>query len=201
MIAFVDLAMVGEGCGLARSKAEHLYARFITSKPGQLFLVSYNSDQHWMLIVVEQEKEKVYYMDPLRRRLPIASAEWKSVINSVIAEYNTEKGRPSLNAVAWKNLGGVPHQPDHIQCGFYVMRFSNSPESPLPLGSRRTRPLLPSRRKFPISSDSSSLAFSPSRRSSLSPDPVASLAPPPVRPLASLPPPPVRPLSKSTVFR
>ncbi|KAL6195818.1 hypothetical protein ACLB2K_031436 [Fragaria x ananassa] len=60
---------------------------------------------------------------PLRRRLPIASTEWKYVINSAIAKYNTEKGRPSLNAVAWKNLGGVPHQPDHIQCGFYVMRF------------------------------------------------------------------------------
>ncbi|KAL6145894.1 hypothetical protein ACLB2K_056578 [Fragaria x ananassa] len=62
-------------------------------------------------------------MDPLRRRLPIALTEWKFVINSAIAKYNTEKGRPSLNAVAWKNLGGVPHQPDHIQCGFYVMRF------------------------------------------------------------------------------
>ncbi|KAL6219919.1 hypothetical protein ACLB2K_007677 [Fragaria x ananassa] len=105
MIAFVDPAMVGEGCGPARSKAEHLCARFIISKPGQLFMVSYNSDQHWVFTVVEPEKENVYYMDPLRRRLPIASVEWKSVINSAIAKYNTEKGKPSVNAVAWKNLG------------------------------------------------------------------------------------------------
>ncbi|KAL6134528.1 hypothetical protein ACLB2K_066759 [Fragaria x ananassa] len=67
-------------------------------------IVAYQS-QHWVLTVVEPEKEKVYYMDPLRRLLPIASAEWKSVINSAILKYNTEKGRPSLNAVAWKNLG------------------------------------------------------------------------------------------------
>ncbi|KAL6179074.1 hypothetical protein ACLB2K_050590 [Fragaria x ananassa] len=105
MIAFVDPAIVGEGCGTARTKAEHLCARFITSKSGQLFMVSYNSNQHWVLTVVEPEKENVYYMDPLRRWLPIASAEWKSVINSAIAKYNTEKGRRNLNAVAWKNLG------------------------------------------------------------------------------------------------
>ncbi|KAL6125729.1 hypothetical protein ACLB2K_073783 [Fragaria x ananassa] len=114
MIVFVDPAMVGEGYGPTRSKAEHLCARFITSKPGQLFLVPYNSDQHWVLTVVEPEKENVYYMDPLRRRLPIASAKLKSVINSLIvvsfcfnaiAKYNTEKSRPSLNAVAWKNFG------------------------------------------------------------------------------------------------
>ncbi|KAL6223128.1 hypothetical protein ACLB2K_006518 [Fragaria x ananassa] len=120
MIAFVDLATVGEGCGTVRSKAEHLCV-FITSKPGQLFMVPYNSNQHWMLTIVESKKEKVYYMDPLRRWLPIASAEWKYVINSAIAKYNTEKGRLSLNAVAWKNLEGVPHQPDHFQYGFYVM--------------------------------------------------------------------------------
>ncbi|KAL6178312.1 hypothetical protein ACLB2K_049830 [Fragaria x ananassa] len=106
MIAFVDPAMVGEGCGIARSKAEHLCA-----------------SQHLVLTVVVPEKENVYYMDPLRRWLSIASTEWKSVINSATAKYNTENGRPSLNAVAWKNLGGVPHHPDHIQYGFYVMRF------------------------------------------------------------------------------
>ncbi|KAL6133033.1 hypothetical protein ACLB2K_065270 [Fragaria x ananassa] len=106
MITFVDPAMVGEWSGTVRSKAEHLCA-----------------SQHCVLTVVEPKKENVYYMDPLRRRLHIASTEWKSVINSAIAKYNTENGRPSLNAVAWNNLGGVPHQPDHIQCGFYVMWF------------------------------------------------------------------------------
>ncbi|KAL6219775.1 hypothetical protein ACLB2K_007534 [Fragaria x ananassa] len=60
MIVFVDPAMVGEGCGTTRSK-----------------------DQHWVLTVVEPEKEKVYYMDPLRRQLPIASVEWMFVINRI----------------------------------------------------------------------------------------------------------------------
>ncbi|KAL6137487.1 hypothetical protein ACLB2K_062779 [Fragaria x ananassa] len=64
MIAFVDPAMVGERCGTTRSKAEHLCA-----------------SQHWVLTIVEPEKEKVYYMDPQRRRLPIASADWNCSFN------------------------------------------------------------------------------------------------------------------------
>ncbi|KAL6558702.1 hypothetical protein OROMI_019052 [Orobanche minor] len=58
---------------------------------------------HWVLSIIDPENEKVYYLDPIRRRLPLGSCEWKIVVNSLKA--------------------AVPHQPDAIQCGYYVMRY------------------------------------------------------------------------------
>ncbi|KAL6565534.1 hypothetical protein OROHE_004589 [Orobanche hederae] len=78
---------------------------------------------HWVLTIIDPENEKVYYLDPIRRRLPLDSCEWKTVVNSAIGKYNEYMPRTSLKAVEWKPITVVPHQPDAIQCGYYVMRY------------------------------------------------------------------------------
>ena len=43
-IAFVDPVQIGsKGCGSAESRAMHLKQRMIGGKPGQIFLLPYNS--------------------------------------------------------------------------------------------------------------------------------------------------------------
>ncbi|KAL6557639.1 hypothetical protein OROMI_017989 [Orobanche minor] len=40
-----------------------------------------------------------------------------------LGKYNEYMRRTSLKAVEWKPITVVPHQPDDIQCGYYVMRY------------------------------------------------------------------------------
>ncbi|KAL6557357.1 hypothetical protein OROMI_017707 [Orobanche minor] len=125
MFAFVDPALIGgdPACGTIKQKVEYLAGRLKASQPGQLMMVPYNADSHWVLTIIDPENEKVYYLDPIRRRLPLGSCEWKTVVNSAIGKYNEYMRRTSLKAVEWKPITAVPHQPDAIQCGYYVMRY------------------------------------------------------------------------------
>ncbi|KAL6554670.1 hypothetical protein OROHE_007409 [Orobanche hederae] len=125
MFAFVDPALIGgdPACGTIKQKVEYLAGRLKASQPGQLMMVPYNTDSHWVLTIIDPENEKVYYLDPIRRRLSLGSCEWKTVVNSAIGKYNEYMRRTSLKAVEWKPITAVPHQPDTIQCGYYVMRY------------------------------------------------------------------------------
>ncbi|KAL6512240.1 hypothetical protein OROHE_019852 [Orobanche hederae] len=107
MFAFVDPAMIGghTACGPIKKKVEYLTV------------------SHWVLTIIDPENEKVYYLDPIRRRLPLGSCEWKTVVNSAIGKYSEYMRSTSLKAIEWKPITGVPHQNDAIQCGYYVMRY------------------------------------------------------------------------------
>ncbi|KAL6522456.1 hypothetical protein OROMI_031611 [Orobanche minor] len=102
--------------------ADWVKARVATqlSEPGHKIPEIYS---HWVLTIIDPENEKVYYLDPIRRRLPLGSCEWKTVVNSAIGKYNEYMRRTSLKAVEWKPITVVPHQPDAFQCGYYVMRY------------------------------------------------------------------------------
>ncbi|KAL6537725.1 hypothetical protein OROHE_012352 [Orobanche hederae] len=125
MFAFVDPALIGgdPACGTIKQKVEYLAGRLKASQPGQLMMVPYNAHSHWVLTIIDPENEKVYYLDPIRRRLPLGSCEWKTVVNSAIGKYNEYMRRTSLKAVEWKPITAVPHQPDAIQCCYYVMQY------------------------------------------------------------------------------
>ncbi|KAL6512401.1 hypothetical protein OROHE_020013 [Orobanche hederae] len=125
MFAFVDPAMIGghTACGPIKKKVEYLTGRLKASQPRHLMMVPYNADSHWVLTIIDPENEKVYYLDPIRRRLPLGSCEWKTVVNSAIGKYSEYMRSTSLKAIEWKPITGVPHQNDAIQCGYYVMRY------------------------------------------------------------------------------
>ncbi|KAK9942843.1 hypothetical protein M0R45_008491 [Rubus argutus] len=117
MIAFVDPALIGgKGCGNGIVRSQNIKERLITAKPGQLFMLPYNSDSHWMLTVVDPDKETVYFMDPMKRRL--ATGEWTGIVDSAIGMYNSHKGRKGRSSVNWKNLAGIPPQPSDKECGW-----------------------------------------------------------------------------------
>ncbi|XP_024179791.2 uncharacterized protein LOC112185725 [Rosa chinensis] len=122
MVAFVDPSMIGAiRYGDGHAQSQHIKDRLLTAKPNQIFLLPYNADNHWMLTVVNPEENTVYFMDPLKRRLP--TGEWRSIVDTAIAMYNAHKGKKGRSSVLWKNLAGIPPQPSSTECGYFVMRY------------------------------------------------------------------------------
>ncbi|PRQ54700.1 putative Ulp1 protease family catalytic domain, transposase, Tnp1/En/Spm [Rosa chinensis] len=120
MVAFNDPAMIGAiGCGKGQERSQHIKERLISAKPGQIFMLPYNSDKHWVLTIVDPEQEIVYFMDPMKRRLP--TGEWVSIVDSAISMYNAHKGRKGRSSPLWKNLSGIPPQPSSKECGYFIM--------------------------------------------------------------------------------
>ncbi|PRQ50513.1 hypothetical protein RchiOBHm_Chr2g0134051 [Rosa chinensis] len=80
MIGFVDPANTSViGCGNPTERARSLSVSYERGKPGQIFLVPYNSGCHWMLTVVNPTEEVVYFRDPLKRRL--ITGEWRTIVD------------------------------------------------------------------------------------------------------------------------
>ncbi|XP_024156196.1 uncharacterized protein LOC112164199 [Rosa chinensis] len=81
MVGFIDPALIGEkGCGSATMRSRSIKDRLISASPNQIFLLPYNAFVHWMLTVINPDNETVYFMDPLRRRLP--GEEWKDIVDT-----------------------------------------------------------------------------------------------------------------------
>ncbi|KAM5569248.1 hypothetical protein ABKV19_016650 [Rosa sericea] len=90
MVAFVDPSLIGAvGYGNGTVRAQHMKDRLITAKPGQMFMLPYNSGDHWTLTLVDPDKETAYFMDPLKRRLP--TGDWMSIVETAMRMYNAEK--------------------------------------------------------------------------------------------------------------
>ncbi|KAL6129807.1 hypothetical protein ACLB2K_073156 [Fragaria x ananassa] len=80
MIGFVDSSVTGAlGCGNSTERSRSLSDAFKRGKPSQIFLVPYNSGDHWILTVVSPTEDLVYYMDPSKRRMDVTTDEWKTI--------------------------------------------------------------------------------------------------------------------------
>ncbi|KAL6145353.1 hypothetical protein ACLB2K_056041 [Fragaria x ananassa] len=105
MIRFVDsdkVSAIGSGTPTARSR--DLSVMYKNGKPGQIYLIPYNTSQHWTLTIVNPELKTARYMDPLKRRLD--GSEWPAIVTDLI-----------------HNFQGAPIQKDDVSCGYYVMRY------------------------------------------------------------------------------
>ncbi|KAL6225981.1 hypothetical protein ACLB2K_004829 [Fragaria x ananassa] len=128
MIRFVDsdkVSAIGSGTPTARSR--DLSVMYKNRKPGQIYLIPYNTGQHWTLTIVNPELETARYMDPLKRRLD-GTMKMLTIIFSVgssIKMYTDllRKQPGKKKASPWKPLLGAPIQKDDVSCGYYVMRY------------------------------------------------------------------------------
>ncbi|BFG35356.1 hypothetical protein CerSpe_216300 [Prunus speciosa] len=122
MIGFVDPAVIGAlGCGDVSQRSRVLATRFSSAHPDQIFLIPYNSGNHWMLTIVNVDKETIYFMDPLNRI--IIDEEWKQVVNTAIKVLNVKRNRKGRKTPQWIILMGTPKQPTNTECGYFVMRY------------------------------------------------------------------------------
>ncbi|KAL6146110.1 hypothetical protein ACLB2K_056793 [Fragaria x ananassa] len=128
MMRFVDsdkVSAIGSGTPTARSR--DLSVMYKNGKPGQIYLIPYNTGQHWTLTIVNPELETARYMDPLKRRLD-GTMKMLTIIFSVGSSIKMYKGllKKQLGkkkASPWKPLLGAPIQRYDVSCGYYVMRY------------------------------------------------------------------------------
>ncbi|CAL9000705.1 unnamed protein product [Prunus brigantina] len=82
-----------------------------------IFLIPYNPGGHWILTIIDEEKDNVYVMDPLGARHP--HDVWKRIVNTGIKQFNAEKGRGLRRPPTWIMLSVcvkfVKIQPLHFE--------------------------------------------------------------------------------------
>nr|GMC77603.1 transposase [Ipomoea batatas] len=87
-------------------------------------LVPCNIGFHWILTVININKDIVYMLDPLGPHL--RSDDWKHVVDMAMKMFhavgNRKKGR---SKTSWE-IVKAPRQPDSNQCGFYVMAYKRT---------------------------------------------------------------------------
>ncbi|CAL9001003.1 unnamed protein product [Prunus brigantina] len=86
-----------------------------------IFLIPYNPGGHWILTIIDEDKDNVYVMDPLGARHPHDA--WKTVVNDGIKAFNAQIGRRPRKLPTWIMLSGAPKQNDGKSCGYCVMRY------------------------------------------------------------------------------
>ncbi|KAH6764533.1 hypothetical protein C2S51_015782 [Perilla frutescens var. frutescens] len=98
------------------ARTQALGDRLIGVCPNQLVVVPSNVGLHWILTVIDPNKEIVYLLDPLGNRIR------KNVVDRSITLFNANLGKKGRKQPVWEILK-APRQPDSKQCGFYVMRY------------------------------------------------------------------------------
>ncbi|XP_062011068.1 uncharacterized protein LOC133727496 [Rosa rugosa] len=117
---FVDPArVVSIGVSDSKNVVNNLVQRMQHGKSHRIFLVPYNPSDHWMLTIINEEKDIVYIVDSLERQYP----EWMETVNNAIKLFNGITGRHGKKAPRWINLSGAPKQVGGGECGYYVMRY------------------------------------------------------------------------------
>ncbi|KAL6189212.1 hypothetical protein ACLB2K_040602 [Fragaria x ananassa] len=108
MVGFVDPNHTGAlGCGTPTECSKNLMNRFKDGTNDQIYLVPHNSGNHWTLSVVDPHRKKVYWLDPLKRRLS-ATSEWQDVVDNGIKFYYVQKMKKSSRlSVQWIPLLGI----------------------------------------------------------------------------------------------
>ncbi|KAL6213983.1 hypothetical protein ACLB2K_013421 [Fragaria x ananassa] len=89
------------GVGNSTDRSRSFSAALKRGKPGQFFLVPYNTGKHWILSVVSPSEELVYFMDPMKRRMDVTTDEWRTIVNQY----------------------GIPEQIGDKSCGYFIMLY------------------------------------------------------------------------------
>ncbi|KAL6183867.1 hypothetical protein ACLB2K_045277 [Fragaria x ananassa] len=90
IVAFVHPSQIGAiGCGTGTQRTENIAQRLATAKPGQVFMLPYNSGDHWTLTIVDPNNDIVYFMDPVRRH--ISCGDWVKIVKHAMGMANTTR--------------------------------------------------------------------------------------------------------------
>ncbi|KAL6185516.1 hypothetical protein ACLB2K_041649 [Fragaria x ananassa] len=120
LAAFAEFLLI-IGCGTGTQRTENIAKSLTTAKPGQVFMLPYNSGDHWTLTVVDLDNDTVYSIDPVRRRIPCG--DWAKIVKDAMVMANTARKRNGRSSMIPKNLAGMPFQPSDKECGYYVMGY------------------------------------------------------------------------------
>ncbi|CAL8165359.1 unnamed protein product [Prunus armeniaca] len=121
MVGLVDPAQVSANSGPYSHRSHYLANQFKNANPNQIFLVPYNTGNHWILIIVKPRKETVYYTDSLSQR--VNDKDCKNIVNTAIKVFSAQNSKQGCKVSIWKVLEGTPRQPTNVEYDYFVMHF------------------------------------------------------------------------------
>ncbi|GMN57675.1 hypothetical protein TIFTF001_026788 [Ficus carica] len=105
-------------------KIRHNILRILTNAPrGKLFLMPYNSGQHWILAVIDLWDDSVLYFNPLGNE---QGDDFKSLIKLTLNDWKIMVGRGVRKRRNYKKLIDTvryPIQEGYVECGYFVLVF------------------------------------------------------------------------------
>ncbi|KAL6566614.1 hypothetical protein OROMI_015018 [Orobanche minor] len=117
--AFVDPTSI-PGDGDMSGNGRLLIERLNDSNVDNIFLILFNTGGHWILTIINDNKENVYFLDSLGNRTQYDN--WKSIMVSAVRAFNTSKGKKMVPT--FKQLtGNLKQRPRTLECGFCVCRY------------------------------------------------------------------------------
>ncbi|KAL6562910.1 hypothetical protein OROHE_005497 [Orobanche hederae] len=117
--SFVDPTYV-PGDGDMSGNGRHLIERLTDCTVDSIFLIPFNTGGHWILTVINDTKDKVYFLDSLGSRTRYDN--WKSIVVSAERAFNASKGKKMVPT--FKQLtGNLKQRPGTLECGFCVCRY------------------------------------------------------------------------------
>ncbi|XP_057425699.1 uncharacterized protein LOC130719074 [Lotus japonicus] len=91
----------------------------------KLFLAPFNAGEHWVLIVIDVFKERIYYLDHLRQELT-ERKQMKLMFDTALKVHRSTSGmsvpKAKQNYIPW-DIIECPRQTNSVDCGYYVMKF------------------------------------------------------------------------------
>ncbi|GMN46140.1 hypothetical protein TIFTF001_015332 [Ficus carica] len=106
-----------------RERANNIL-RILTNTPrGKLFLMPYNSGQHWILAVIDPWDDSVLYFNPLGNE---PGDDFKSLIKLALNDWKIMVGRGVRKQQNYKTLIDTvrcPIQEGYVECGYFVLAF------------------------------------------------------------------------------
>ncbi|GMN58632.1 hypothetical protein TIFTF001_027735 [Ficus carica] len=90
---------------------------------GKLFLMPYNSGQHWVLAVVDPWDDLVLYFNPLGNE---QGDDFKDLITTALNDWKISVGRRVRQRRNWETLIDTtrcPIKEGYVECGYFVLAF------------------------------------------------------------------------------
>ncbi|GMN69877.1 hypothetical protein TIFTF001_038923 [Ficus carica] len=106
-----------------RERAENILRILRNAPKGKLFLMSYNSGQHWILTVIDPWDDSVQYFNPLENEL---DDDFKDLITMALNDWKLLVGRRIKQRRNCQMLIDTVRcliQEGYVECGYFVLAF------------------------------------------------------------------------------
>ncbi|XP_042396831.1 uncharacterized protein LOC121986977 [Zingiber officinale] len=102
-----------------RDISQHIADQLEAVCRDNICLIPYNIGYHWILTIVNEDKNMIYLLDSMSNRN--RDDAWKTMVTNGVKMYNASKG--IAKAPGFKQLTGNLKQSGSVECGYCVMRY------------------------------------------------------------------------------
>ncbi|XP_042432719.1 uncharacterized protein LOC122019303 [Zingiber officinale] len=101
------------------TSSQHIANQLEASNGDSICLIQYNTGYHWILTVINEDKDTIYLLDSMGNRN--RDDAWKTTVCNGVRMYLCMRGNPKRPT--FKQLTGNLKQQGCVECGYCVMRY------------------------------------------------------------------------------